>query len=485
MARRLLAQNRADDVARMLEPLLEPANGSVAPDPEQAIVRALLARIALRHRSDPHLAQSLLDPVAPERAPGLAPGPAAEVDLWLAWSQFLSDGAHPYRRLMMIDRAATYFKDQARLADLAWALTARAEIYEALGETGLAHRARQEAGALFQQLPEYASAGAALTSQTPISQTNWPSAVMRAAVERVDLLATTRLPLLLLGERGSGKRALARHFHRASGATGPFVIYQHDGTSPAYALALLEEKRGEAAGGTLFIDELTAVPRAAQDRLLAMHDLSAPTRLAVASTRRLEDAIAGQGVCGECLARLAAGVVHVPPLRMRRDDIPVLVGALLQEMAPAGTTVACLTDAALEALVAYPWPGNVRQLRNELERMFTLLHSEPAAVIDLTDLAPEIRTPSRPNPAVTGAGRRSSVPADGRPDPTEPLDAQLAYTERRVIEGVLIRHRGHITAAAEALGLTRQGLHKKIKRLGIAVDGLSGDAPPDASYATN
>ncbi len=484
MARRLLAQNRADDVARMLEPLVEPI-GSGTPDPEQAIVRALLARIALRHHADPQTALTLLEPVAPERAPGLPVGPAAEVDLWLAWSLFQGDNAHPYRRLMAIDRAAACFRDRARLADLAWALMARAEIYDALDEVGLARQARGEAGDLFQRLPEYTPAGS-----DPASPAPWPSATMRAAVERVGFLATTRLPLLLLGERGSGKRTLAKAFHRSSGAAGPFVIYRHDGTSPSYAVSLLEEKMAEAAGGTLFIDELTDVPRAAQDRLLAMHETTtAPTRLVVASTRPLEAAIAGQGVCGECLARLAAGVVHLPPLRMRKEDIPVLIGAILQELTPAGSAVACLTDAALDALVAYHWPGNVRQLRNELERMLTPLHSEPAAVIDLTDLAPEIRTTGRTPPPPAGPERRPStlpdVVSDVLPDPSGSLDALLAQTERRVIESVLIRHQGHITAAAEALGLTRQGLHKKIKRLGIAVDSLGGGAPRDRSFATN
>ncbi|RMH59376.1 MAG: sigma-54-dependent Fis family transcriptional regulator, partial [Bacteroidetes bacterium] len=147
-----------------------------------------------------------------------------------------------------------------------------------------------------------------------------------------------------------------------------------------------------------------------------------------------------------------------------------------------GTPLASITSDAMEVLCRYAWPGNVRQLRNELERALTAVRSEPAPVIDCAALSPLLRESVDAPPPI------ASVRTDGNglvPAPGESLDDVLARAEKAIIERVLTDLDGQVSASAQALGLTRQGLYKKMKRLGIDPAAYSSPAAPSPSLAAS
>ncbi len=164
--------------------------------------------------------------------------------------------------------------------------------------------------------------------------------------------------------------------------------------------------------------------------------------------------------------------LHVPPLRERREEIPLLVRHYLNTLRPPGIPLPTLTNRAVEALLHYDWPGNTRQLHNEVERLFVFAGSEPAPLIDVKDLSPTIvKASGGPlSPELLASAQEAIV------KPGHALDQVLAGTETVRIEQVLAEHHGQVTASANALGLTRQGLYKKMKRLGIDASNFHSDA---------
>ncbi len=156
--------------------------------------------------------------------------------------------------------------------------------------------------------------------------------------------------------------------------------------------------------------------------------------------------------------RVAGFAVRVPPLRERRDDIPLLIQHFLRRATGPGGTVGKrvrgLTVRALQALVDYPWPGNVRELENELQRLFTVCRD--AQAIESTMLPDRILYPS--------PERQAATPGDG----SLRLEAHVERVERRVILAALERCGGSQRQAAKLLGLSRNGLASKIRRLGIS-----------------
>jgi DNA-binding NtrC family response regulator len=167
--------------------------------------------------------------------------------------------------------------------------------------------------------------------------------------------------------------------------------------------------------------------------------------------------------------------LRMPPLRERRADIPLLVRHFLNTLRPErlqASTYASITQPAMEALLRYDWPGNVRQLRNELERVLVYIESEPAQTIDRTMLLDHI---------VEEAQSDADTPpsaSDAILHPDRSLNDVLSQTEKTMIERVLQACEGQVTASAEVLGLSRQGLYKKMKRLGIDASDFQPDADP-------
>ncbi|HEX7069672.1 MAG TPA: helix-turn-helix domain-containing protein, partial [Rhodothermales bacterium] len=171
------------------------------------------------------------------------------------------------------------------------------------------------------------------------------------------------------------------------------------------------------------------------------------------STRDFVGLVESGRVDWSLLEACALVQLTVPPLRKRPDDVELLVRHFLRTLRKAPGLPAAVTDEAMALLRRYPWPGNVRQLRNEIERALLHVQSEPAPVIRGSVLSPDVRG-AAPDEDVAGAE-------------TGDLERIVSQTERAVIESALAQTGGQVSTSAELLGLSRQGLYKKMKRLGI------------------
>lgn len=316
----------------------------------------------------------------------------------------------------------------------------------------------------------------------------------------------SQAPVLITGERGTGKAHVARMLHRLSERhAAPFVVFEGATMTPEVVEQTLFGAAGtnghvpqsllvQADGGTLFLDEVADLPREVQARLLQFLETgevhpagqrgpqTLDVRLIAASSHDLP-ALVRAGRFSEALyVRLGVLRLSVPPLRERREDIPLLARHFLHRLQPPGTPRASITGRALEALIQYEWPGNLRQLRNELERALTAVRSEPAPMIDLPNLSPVLQrdAPQAGTPDPADADWADLVLAPG-----QSLDDVLAHAEKTIIERVLAEHDGQVSASAQALGLTRQGLYKKMKRLTIDASAFQTTTEPDAMAAAS
>ena len=300
------------------------------------------------------------------------------------------------------------------------------------------------------------------------------SAPFLAAVELVDRVAPTALPVLITGENGTGKELLARRVHTGSPrARGPLVAVNCGALPPTLLESTLfgHEKGAftgadrarpglfqEAHGGTLFLDEVGELEPATQVRLLralesgevlpvgATRPITVDVRVVSATNRDLDQAVAEGAFRDDLFWRLRGVEVTLPPLRDRSDDVLLLARHFLDEAAGlVGRRAArTLGEAAQEALRQHPWPGNLRELRHAMQR---------AAVMagDRTEVTP------------TDLGLRAAPAApDG-----ETLQAQVEALERRCIRAALAAEGGNRSRTARRLGLSRQGLLNKIDRYGL------------------
>jgi DNA-binding NtrC family response regulator len=221
-----------------------------------------------------------------------------------------------------------------------------------------------------------------------------------------------------------------------------------------------------ATGGTLFLDEIAEIPiglqpkflRALQEREVIPLGATAPVRVdarVVAATNRLMDDEVRTGRFREDLYyRLNVVRIELPPLRVRRDDVPLLVAHFVARFATHyGVAPKTVTDEALDALIAHDWPGNVRELQNVIERAFALSDADTLAVGDLPPLG-------LAQPAAHAPARGAAASRDGGP-------RRLADVEREAIAGALARNPGNKNAAARELGIDRQRLYRKIAKYGL------------------
>ncbi len=305
----------------------------------------------------------------------------------------------------------------------------------------------------------------------PFQEVVGHSPAFLAVIEQLSRIADDTCSLLLWGETGVGKEVLVRALHASSPRARRSLVPVNCG---ALAETLAESelfghargaftgasvaRRGlieEARGGTLFLDEVDSLSPSLQVKLLRVlqerqvrrvgESRSVPVdfRLVCASARPLRQAVSEGSFREDLYWRIATVVLQVPPLRERREDIPDLVQHFLELAATRrGRASPALSDAALEALVRAPWPGNVRQLEHEVERAISL--SRPGEPIDLPDLTPEVRgSPARPGSRLT--------------------ERVQAY-EARLIGDALDRCDGNLTRAAELLGLSRQNLQGRLRK---------------------
>ena len=311
-----------------------------------------------------------------------------------------------------------------------------------------------------------------------------------------DLVATVRrvAPLnvlvLLTGETGTGKEVVARVVHAASGrGSRPFVPFNCTAVPRELVDSqLFGYRRGAftgatadfpgviraAAGGTLFLDEIGELGLDVQPKLLRFLECGEiqplgdprPTKVevrVVASTNANLEQLVAEGRFREDLYyRLAVVRFPIPPLRERREEVPALAQHFLQRAArDFRKEPLSLADESVEHLTLYRWPGNVRQLANEMRRLAAL--AEKGAVL----------MPEHLDPAITAG--RMTVPAAGRtltPDELvvrldQPLEAAVEHVERTAIQRAIAGSGGRIEEAARALGLSRKGLYLKRQRLGI------------------
>lgn len=297
---------------------------------------------------------------------------------------------------------------------------------------------------------------------------------LRRLVQRV---APSPVTVLITGETGTGKELVAEAIHRLSPRAAAPLVRINSGAIPENLLEaeLFGYERGAftgadrskpgrlelAHGGTLFLDEVGELPPAAQVKLLRVLQDGAVDRVGGTQARRidvrlvaatnldLEDAVAGGRFRADLLYRLRVVEIPVPPLRERPEDIPVLVEFFLDKQAKRlGRPRPQISAEALAALTAQPWPGNVRQLENAVERALLLAEGPTLGPFDF-GLAPEAR-------AIPSAG---GIKGTAR--------AAAAEVERRVIRAALEATGGNITHAADRLGLSRRGLQLKMKSLGL------------------
>src|SRR5215467_518142 len=298
---------------------------------------------------------------------------------------------------------------------------------------------------------------------------------MREVLKQVEKVASSDSTVLILGETGTGKELFARALHRRSKrATRAFVrvncaaipqpliaseLFGHEKGAFTGALQRRLGRFEAADGGTLFLDEIGELPMETQIALLRVlqekefervgsnHPISVDVRLIAATNRDLTTAVAGGTLRQDLFYRLNVVPIAVPPLRERAEDIPLLVEYFVGRYAnAAGKKIRHIGKDTLEALRAYRWPGNIRELQNVVERAVTLSETD-TFIVDQTWLKPETV---------------HSLEREG-------LSA-LADRELEMIQAALAESHGRISGpsgAAAKLGIPRQTLESKIRRLGI------------------
>jgi DNA-binding NtrC family response regulator len=296
-------------------------------------------------------------------------------------------------------------------------------------------------------------------------------------LKTVHHLLDSEIPVLITGETGTGKELIARVLHYCGKRKeGPFVAVN----SAALTESLLESeifghekgaftgasqaRKGlfeEARNGTLFLDEIGDMPRSTQAKFLrVLQDgefrrvggnqvLHTNARVVLATNHNLQDLVESKTFREDLYYRVLGAQVHVPSLRDRKDDIPILAAHFLRAAAgAAGKNVRGISPEAIEVMKNFAWPGNVRQLKSEIERVVALIDHE---WIVESDLSPAIRNVGETHePGVSGSG---------------PI---LREIERDVILQRLKSFDWNILLTAKSLGLTRNGLYSKMKLYGIS-----------------
>ncbi len=327
------------------------------------------------------------------------------------------------------------------------------------------------------------------------------SRAMTALFARIRVLKDTDIPVLLLGDSGTGKELVARALHdEGHRRDGPFVPVNCAGLPPDLLDSLmfghrkgaftgaLQDMAGlveQADGGTLFLDEVGDMPLALQVKLLRFLESGeyrrvgdaglrrARVRLVSATNRDLAAMVRERSFREDLYFRIVGICLEIPPLRDRREDVPALIDHFLRTAAERlGRPLSGMTDGARALLAGREWPGNVRQLRHVVEGACAL--APEGAVVDEAQvrmLLPLESSRPHPKPGAPGPERTAAPGVDRDPESKECPEAHasaLLRGEREVIEAVLIRNGWHITRAAEELGVSRQFLHGRIKLYKLA-----------------
>ncbi len=309
------------------------------------------------------------------------------------------------------------------------------------------------------------------------------SAPMQRVADQIQRLQGNDLTVLITGESGTGKDLVARAIHAGSLRRANMFL-PYNCTSATRELAdsqLFGHRRGSftgaladqpgvlrtAVGGTLFLDEVGDLPLDVQPKLLRFLEqgevlpvgetrpLRVDVRVVAATNADLEQRVTEGRFREDLFYRLSVIRIHVPPLRERREEIPHLSTFFLREACERlGKPGVQLSAETLDLFDAFSWPGNVRQLRNEVQRAVALTSAQ--GVISPDMLSPAFGNPSALDTSVAARARRRTT-----------LAVAVDRLEREMIDGALQNARGNISATARALGLTRRGLYLKMERLKI------------------
>jgi len=303
------------------------------------------------------------------------------------------------------------------------------------------------------------------------------SAPMRDLLTRLVRVSPTEVTVLITGESGTGKELIARAIHvNSKRSSRPFVpvncaaipetlleseLFGHVKGAFTGAVKLRQGLLEEASGGTFFFDEIAETTPAFQAKLLRViqeHEIrrvgdnaSIPVdvRVIAATNQDLKKAIGEKRFREDLYYRLNVVPLHAPPLRERKEDIPLLAQHFISRFNQRNGTRRTLTQGALQKMAGYDFPGNVRELENMVEQAAALAHSDE---IDAADVFIEART----------------APAPGNPDTgVRTLAQEVDDAERRAIEAAMQRNDGQIEKIARDLDVSTTTLWRKMKRLGI------------------
>jgi transcriptional regulator with PAS, ATPase and Fis domain len=320
------------------------------------------------------------------------------------------------------------------------------------------------------------------------------SRAMAEVARNVERIKDSNSTILVTGESGTGKELIARAIHRLSRRSESEFIPFNCSAVPAELIEsmLFGHRRGTFTGamsdhaglirsaenGTLFLDEIGDLPLPLQPKLLRflqegeIHTLGerAPrkvnVRVIAATHKDLETLVSEKLFREDLYYRIATLTLKVPPLRERREDVSALISHFVSHYARKNERkISGITAEAIQILETYSWPGNIRELAAEMERL--VLYAEDDGYIRPENISARIRP--------------EGAQSDG---PAERLDDLLESYERRVITETLKRHDCNVAKASEALGLgSRQTLYKKLKRLAIDIgDFLQEDTEPGMQY---
>ncbi len=303
---------------------------------------------------------------------------------------------------------------------------------------------------------------------------------LRQTIEKV---APTNSRVMILGPSGAGKELVARMIHRQSNrCEGPFVALNAAAITPdRMETALFGTEGGngqqrkvgaleEAHGGILYLDEVADMPRGTQSKILRVlvdqqfervggsKRVRVDVRVISSTARHLEQLIAQGNFREDLYHRLAVVPVRVPSLAERREDIPFLVDQFMRQIGEqAGIKVRPIGDDAMAVLQAHDWPGNIRQLRNNIERLMILTRGEAADNVINADMLPKEIGEMLPS---VGNHEQSHVM-------TLPLREAREMFERDYLVAQINRFGGNISKTAEFVGMERSALHRKLKSLGL------------------
>jgi psp operon transcriptional activator len=357
------------------------------------------------------------------------------------------------------------------------------------------------------------------------------SAMWLESLERVSLAALVERPILVIGERGTGKELVAERLHYLSPRWGkPFVkvncgalsedlldseLFGHEAGAFTGATKRRQGRFEQADGGTLFLDEIATASMQVQEKLLRVVEygqfqrlggedtITTDVRIVAATNVDLPARAADGRFRADLLDRLAFDVITLAPLRARPEDIILLAEHFGQRIArELEGDFPGWSRNALEAMCAHSWPGNVRELRNAAERatfrtMAAQANGAPIGPVGITaDLLDPFNSPWRPPrdlfsaPSLTPVATTltETTPAEARPTPTPSIDGDpvdfnevIAELEKRPIETALETCRGHQRKAAEHLGLSYHQMRGLLRKYGYGRDAAAGETNSSGS----